>query len=120
MLKVFRHQSDFQKELAVYQRLKSHQIDQLQGFFIPLLLHYDEKLFALELSYVRPPFILDFAGATLGHPPPGFDPEDPTWITEKKRLFGSHWPEVVRLLDALRHIGIHYADVHEQNIRFSS
>ncbi|MCA9070372.1 MAG: hypothetical protein KDA84_15680, partial [Planctomycetaceae bacterium] len=117
MVKVFRHENDFQRELEAYRRLESHQVDQLQGFFVPLLLHYDENLFVLELSYVRPPYILDFAAATLDQVPPGFDPEDPTWIAEKQRVFGVHWAEVARLLDALRHLGIYYPDVHAENIR---
>ena len=41
----------------------------------------------------------DFAAATLDAPPPGFDPESPEWIAEHRRVFGRHWPEVVRLLD---------------------
>jgi hypothetical protein len=117
IVKVFRHDGDFQRELAVYQRLQIHQIEQLQGFHIPILLHYDVDLFVLELSFVRPPYILDFAAATLDVPPPGFDTEDQDWIAEKHRVFGSHWPAIVRLLDALRHVGIHYCDVHRENIR---
>ncbi len=101
ILKVFRYESEFQNEVVVYQRLQSHQLDMLQGFQIPALIHYDKNLFVLELSYVKPPYILDFAAATLDQPSPGFGAEDPTWISEKQRLFGSHWPEVVRLLDAL-------------------
>jgi hypothetical protein len=106
--------------LSVYQRLQSHQIEQLQGFHIPILLHYDRNLFVLEISFVRPPYILDFAAATLDQPPPGFDAEDREWIAEKRRVFGSHWSAIVRLLDALRHIGIHYCDLHGENIRFDS
>jgi hypothetical protein len=117
ILKVFRSESPFQHELAVYRRLQANGLKRLQGFRIPQLLNYREDLLTLELSYVRPPFALDFAGATLGAPPPGFDFESPQWIQEKRAIYGTKWPEVSRLLDALRHLGIYYPDVHPGNIR---
>jgi hypothetical protein len=119
ILKVFRPERDaeFNQELAVYERLQDRETHRLQGFNIPHLLNYRSDLLVLELSYVQPPFVLDFANATLGAPPAGFDPESPDWIREKRALYGPRWPDVVRLLDALRHIGIHYPDVHLGNIR---
>ncbi|MEX0716932.1 MAG: hypothetical protein WD066_10105 [Planctomycetaceae bacterium] len=44
------------------------EIYRLRGFAIPVLLDYDEKFGVLELSYVSPPFLLDFAEATLDQP----------------------------------------------------
>jgi hypothetical protein len=117
ILKVFRSESPFQHELAVYRRLQANGVKRLQGFRIPQLLNYREDLLTLELSYVRPPFALDFAGATLGSPPPGFDFESVQWTQEKRAIYGAKWPEVSRLLDALRHLGIYYPDVHPGNIR---
>jgi len=117
ILKVFRSEAPFQHELAVYHRLQTNGIRRLQGFHIPLLLNYREDLLTLELSYVRPPFALDFAGATLDSPPPRFDFESAEWVREKRALYGTRWPEVSRLLDALRHLGIYYPDVHLGNIR---
>jgi uncharacterized protein YggE len=38
-------------------------------------------------------------------------------IAEQSRKFGRDWADVQRLLDALRQHGIHYTDVHTQNIR---
>jgi hypothetical protein len=90
---------------------------QLQGFRIPKLLDFDDALLVLELSYIRPPYILDFGASALDEPPPGFDPYDPHWIAEQSRKFGRDWPDVQRLLDALRQYGIYYTDVHAQNIR---
>jgi hypothetical protein len=69
------------------------------------------------MTFVRPPYILDFAACTLDKPPSGFDPYDPQWVAEQSRKFGRDWPDVQRLLDALRQYGIYYTDVHAQNIR---
>jgi hypothetical protein len=117
ILKVFRHARQFAAELAVYRRLDHHSLYRLRGFSIPYLLRADEEFQVLQLSYVSPPYILDFAAASLDRPSKGFDPDDPAWIAEQRRRFGRDWPEVKALLDALRHHGIHYEDVHEQNIR---
>lgn len=119
ILKVFRNRPAFQQELAVYQRLTSHQIERLHGFQVPILLHYDSNSWVLELSYVSPPYILDFAAATLGRPPSWIDSENEEWIAEKQRVYEKDWPVVSRSLDSLRHLGIHYTDVHLGNIRVS-
>ena len=39
------------------------------------------------------------------------------WLGKKQRMFGSDWPDVQRLLDALRLYGIHFSDAHLGNIR---
>jgi phosphoglycolate phosphatase-like HAD superfamily hydrolase len=46
-----------------------------------------------------------------------FDPDDPGWVREKSGLFGARWPDVRRLLDALRQYGIHYTDVTANKLR---
>jgi hypothetical protein len=117
IIKVYRRSHLFESELAVYQRLSEHSVYRLRGFDIPILLDFDETVEVIEMSHVSPPYILDFAAATLGAPPAGFDHEDPHWHAEHARKFGADWPEVQRLLDALRQYGVHYTDVHAQNIR---
>jgi hypothetical protein len=79
--------------------------------------YYDQDLLVLELSYVRPPFVLDFAAATLDDPPTEVDIDSADWIAAKRSVYGERWPDVSRLFDALRHLGIYYTDVHSENIR---
>ena len=117
IVKVARSRNPFLAERAVYLRLSSHLLYRLQGFSIPCLIDSDESQFVLELSYVSPPYILDFAAATLDQPPQNFDPNDPAWVREKSGLFGARWSDVQRLLDALRQYGVHYTDVTVNNIR---
>lgn len=117
VLKIFRHERDFRQERAVYLRLQEHGVVKLRGFALPDLLDYDESNLVLKLSFVEPPFILDFAAAGLDKKPSGFDFESEDWRTEKSRLYGRRWPDVLHLLEALRHMGIHYRDVHRGNIR---
>lgn len=120
VIKVHRNRMEFTNELIVYQKLAEKPRKQIQGFQIPKLIDYDESLWVLELSIVTPPYVLDFGRASLGSPPAGFDPESEDWISEKRRLYGNRWPEVARLLDALRLMGIHFTDVHKGNICFEA
>lgn len=115
VLKVFRQSLLFDQELAIYEKLTKLGLRRLQGFDIPVLLDYDAQRSVLELSFVSPPFILDFAAASLKNTQSDIKP--PGWLGEKQRLFGTDWPEVQRLLDALRLYGIHFPDVHLGNIR---
>lgn len=117
IIKVFRRASAYQQEVRVYRHLQDRNVKLLRGFRIPDLIDADDELQVISLSYVSPPYILDFAAATLGAPPAGFDHEDPHWQAEQARKFGADWPDVQRLLDALRQYGVHYTDVHAQNIR---
>ncbi len=115
VVKVCRHSNLFDRELAVYQRLSQLGLQQLQGFTIPRLLDHDSETSVLELSLVAPPFVLDFAAASLGKAPS--EMALPEWLGEKQRMFGRDWPDVQRLLDGLRLYGIHFPDVHLGNIR---
>ncbi|MBI1313664.1 hypothetical protein GC176_20420 [bacterium] len=115
ILKVHRYKDRFAKELAAYQRLADRHIVRLQGFRFPQLLDYDPELHILELSFVSPPYILDFVEVYLGDRPASFDLD--RIETESRQQFGRDWLEVRRLLEALMHFGIYYDDVHNQNIR---
>jgi hypothetical protein len=117
ILKVFRNEYKYQRERDVYHRLRQKSLYRIQGFAIPLLEDFDDETFVLEISFVTPPYILDFAACTLDTPPAGFDPDDAEWTGEQSRKFGRDWPDIRRLLDALRQYGIYYTDVHTQNIR---
>ena len=98
----------------MYLRLRTRSLRRLAGFYIPVLIQFDDSCLALELSIVKRPFVLDFAQASLDVPIPEL--EDPAWLAEKARKFGRDWPEVQRLLNALRQYGIYFRDVHLGNI----
>lgn len=117
MLKVHRSTHTFVPELAAYERLAKHRVTRLQGFDVPQLLDYDSALHILELSFVSPPYILDFVCTGIGTSPAEFDLE--RIEADASRQFGTDWPEVRRLLEALMQIGLFYGDVHNRNIRLS-
>lgn len=70
------------------------------------------------MTIVRPPFVLDFAGAYLDRAPDYPDEVMEEWLAEKVEQFGERWPEVRRVVAAFRQWGIYLADVKPGNIEF--
>lgn len=67
------------------------------------------------LSFVFPPYILDFGAASVSPRPSDFDLDRVE--AEFSRQHGADWPDIRRLLEALMQLGIYYSDAHDQNIR---
>ena len=60
-VKFHREERPFERECRVYQRLREEQTTRILGFNVPQLLSTDEEFRAIEMTIVRPPFLLDFA-----------------------------------------------------------
>lgn len=116
-LKVHDRLATYTVERNVYWRLNEQAITEVAGHALPELLAWDDELAILEMSIVKPPFVLDFASAQLDHP---FDfPDDimHAWLAERLELFGPLWPRAAAVLRALERYGIFMLDVHPGNIR---
>lgn len=117
VLKVHRHSREFERECAAYQRLKEHGIRRLRGFAIPVLLDYDTGLLVLELSFVFPPFVLDFGAASVDGPMEGVDVDSDEFREDVRRRYLHHADDVLLLIDALRLYGVYLSDIHPGNIQ---
>ena len=118
-LKVYYSEEFYHRELMVYERLKVARVREILGFAVPQLIRADHELFALEMTVVERPFVLDFAGAFLDNDAPWFDEEVwETWEADKREKFGPRWPEVQAVLAALESYGIHMLDVNPGNVAF--
>lgn len=118
VLKVFERDHAYVRERDVYLRLRSLGVDQAAGHAVPTLRRYDDALGVIEMTIVRPPFVLDFASAQLDEPydfPPDILAE---WYEKKRRDFGPHWGRAVAVLRELERMGIYMVDVHPGNIGF--
>ena len=117
-LKAHRFPELYLREKAVYQRLANIAVITVLGFNVPQLLATDDALRVLEMTIVKRPFVLDFAGAHLDARPEF--PEDvlADWEAEKHEQFEDRWPTVRRVLDAFEELGIHLLDVSPGNIGF--
>src|SRR5207253_4760660 len=70
---------------------------------------------ALPISIVKPPYLLDFAGAYLDRSP-DFPPEVmDQWHEDKAEQFGDRWPDVLAVLELLKtRYGIHLLDIRSE------
>ena len=117
-IKVYDLEEGYQRECAVYRRLKERNIDTLRGLTIPRLEKYDDSLFVIEMSIVHIPCIIDFGGAYLDHPPQHML-RDEEWEQQKSEEFGAHWEEAKAVIREIEYrANMWLADVNTGNIKF--
>jgi hypothetical protein len=115
-VKFHREERPFNQERRVYERLREEETTRILGFNVPQLLRIDEEFRAIQMTIVRPPFLLDFAGAYLDEAPDFSEDVLRQWQEEKAEIFGERWPEVTRILAALEALGIYLRDINAGNI----
>lgn len=103
-------------EKLVYLKLKQAEVRDVAGFAIPELLAVDDDRLVVEIEIVRPPFIVDFAGAYLDRQPP-FSPEEwAAWEQERHEMFEADWKWVKRAISQRKRHGIFLNDVKPGNV----
>lgn len=117
-VKVHREAEPYQREVAVYQRLREAGVRRILGFHVPTLVRSEDDLLAIEMDIVTRPFVLDFAGAYLDCPPQFPDEIWNAWEVEKIEQFEQCWPKVKEILAALEELDIYMVDVSPSNIAF--
>lgn len=85
-LKVFGRQETYERERDCYRRLLENGVRRLAGFDVPELLDYDNRHWAIEMTIVSPPCVLDFGKAYVDLVP-GYTPEA---LTENCRAGAVH------------------------------
>ena len=116
VLKIHNEQRAYAIEQMCYMRLRDYGVTHLEGFHVPLLIHCERETLVLEMTMVRPPYLLDFAQAYLDSPP---DYSEEVWAETRARwsaAYGDEWPRVQRVLAAMEELGIYYEDVHRGNL----
>ena len=118
-LKIHAREDAYLREIVVYRRLTERKITSIRGFQIPRFLNSDDNLFALEISIVHVPCVLDF-GSSHDDEPPEYLGRDEDWLNEKQEEFGDRWEEAQSIISELEYkAGIWLADVNVSNIKFS-
>jgi hypothetical protein len=117
-VKFHREERPFERECGVYQRLREEQTTRILGFNVPKLLSIDAEFRAIEMTIVRPPFLLDFADALLDEAPDFSEDVLRQWEEERAEIFGERWPEVTRILAALQAFDVYLLDINPRNISF--
>jgi hypothetical protein len=118
-LKVFARLETYQRERDCYRRLFDNAVQRLASFEVPELLDFDNEHWAIEMTVVSPPCILDFGKAYVDSPP-DYSPEALAEAEEAEReLFtDEQWKQVRLVRAALLNYGIHYFDARPSNIMF--
>lgn len=118
-MKAFERERNYLLELRSYQRLKEHNVSQIDGFSVPQLVNSNDQLLIIEMSIVSPPYLIDFGKVSIDAPP---DFSDEVLADEEEQaaeLFGENWPRVQSLMAHLQHFyGIYYLDPKPRNILF--
>lgn len=115
-VKAHHHETEYLRERDVYLRLQEHGVGTIRGCHVPQLIDYNDNLWIIEMTIVKRPFVLDFGGAYLDHPPDFSDEVMADWRAEKAEQFGEHWSEAQAILRALEMYGIFVVDVNPNNI----
>jgi hypothetical protein len=118
-LKIHHSEEPYRREKEVYERLKEAGIFEIRAFRVPQLIAFDDELLALEMTVVKPPFVLDFAGAYLDFAPEFSDEIWQDWTRKNEEQFGANWPTAQIILDDLKDLGILMHDPSPSNIRFA-
>lgn len=117
-VKVHRYQEHFEYELNVYRRLRLLKLTRLHKLTIPKLIAAQPSVKILQMDFVRPPYLLDFAGARLQ--PPDFSPEViEHWHADIAEKFGANTDIVYAVYHALIRHGIYYLDFRPSNLNLA-
>jgi hypothetical protein len=119
-VKVVDRPDSYLNEVESYRRLQRAGITQIQDFNVPLLEGYSDQLMVIEMSIVRPPFLLDFGKVYIDVPPR--DWYDPRYQQNLHAggidLFGKRWKIVCKAMATLRGHGIYNPDPRPANCCF--
>ncbi len=120
-VKFFTTRENYSRERVAYERLAQLLISHVAGHVVPMFLHADEELLAIEMTVVKPPFLLDFASAYDEAEVPDFPDEVwDEWRQSKQELFDERWNEVDAVLaEFTRLTGFVLLDINPGNIRFA-
>lgn len=116
-IKFHEHSEPYHREKSIYQRLADQEVTEIEEFHVPQLLGFDDVFLAIEMTIVKAPFVLDFAGAYL-EPPEFPDSVTAEWEKEKQEQFGARWNSVEKLIQAFQDLNIYLLDVSPSNVAF--
>ena len=117
-LKLHRFEGPYAREREVYSRLMGAAVQEVSGLRVPQLLRWDDEAMTLEMTIVKPPFLLDFASGFLDFAPTFSEDVWEDWEVRNREQFGDDWPRAKSILADLREYGIHMLDPSPNNICF--
>ena len=119
-VKIHERAESYRAERNTYMRFRDVGLDEVSGFAVPELVGYDDELLALEMTIVRPPFVLDFASVVLDIDPELIEDPGHTLEDMVRDRFGPDRVAVVMDLrdELIARAGAYLSDLHGHNIKF--
>jgi hypothetical protein len=117
-VKVHEREKEYGRERDVYLRIGERGVTDICSCHVPELMGFDDELLVIVMSVVKPPYVLDFAGAYLDHRPDFSEEVLADWRAEKAEQFGADWPKVQVILREFEFLGIYIEDISPANICF--
>ncbi|MCG8585440.1 MAG: hypothetical protein MI757_12080 [Pirellulales bacterium] len=68
-VKFYEYERSYTVERDVYLRLRAESVQRIGQFKVPEILQWDDELWVVQMTFVSPPFVLDFAKCHLDRPP---------------------------------------------------
>ena len=112
----------YTRELRAYRLLNDINVLTVCGHAVPKLLRYDNDWRAIEMTIVRPPFLLDFVSAYTDEEMDRLDFDDDIWLEREQTWaehFGQRWEHVKEIRRTFHELtGLTLLDLSLNNIRF--
>ena len=117
-IKVFEREKSYYLEYGCYERFSEYGITVIEGLEVPQYIGSSDELLVIEMSMVKPPFLLDFAKVRIDRPPDFSAEVIRDAETKGIEEFGDNWWRVKDAMRTLESYGIYYLDPRPGNIMF--
>lgn len=118
VVKIYRHEEAFTREVEVYRRLRRLRITELHGLTIPKLLDARRDLMLISMDFVIAPYLLDFAGVRFD--PPDYPPDVMEhWHAQIARMYGPNAGIAYAVYHTLSQHGMYYMDFRPSNMNLT-
>lgn len=115
-VKVLHYQERYEAEVRAYRILAQHRLFRLHGLTIPKPRGRDDRLRAVQMDIVDPPYLLDFAGVEFR--PPDFSPDVmDQWRQNLDEMYGPNVSVAYSVYESLKRLGMYYLDFRHSNMR---
>jgi len=118
-VKVHYDRHRFLNELHAYQVLSRIGLEHIGEFRIPVFRQYDDQLLIIEMSVVKPPYLIDFGKATIGKGQDWSDEHMAYWWEQVEDKFENDFAVASQIFEQLvRRTNIYQWDLNPSNLNF--
>lgn len=114
-IKVHHYPHGYVAEVKADMLLKQHRVTSLHGLTIPKLRNHSPSRNLIQIDFVSPPYLLDFAGVKFSDPDFSADTMDDIHATIEER-FGKNADIAYAVYHSLLRYGIYYLDLRQSNL----